>query len=165
MTVRDIKSEVLTNEGNEMVFTENSNNLYDQKITEESYGEKKSRKSYSAAKKAEIINGYFNSKAENEKLSIGAYAKEVGIGKTMIWRWILEKDNIFEKAGSNYKNMENNAEIYNVDNDFDSMEESFNMNEQKVSVEDISKYHEMTSNDRFTSIYENRLDSIGKSNY
>ena len=59
---------------------------------------KKNRKSYSLAKKAEIIDRFFISKAQNKNLSLTAYAEEVGVEKSMISKWIQDKNKIFEKA-------------------------------------------------------------------
>jgi len=58
----------------------------------------KTRKSYTYSEKAEIINGFFSSNDQNEKLSISLYAKKVGLSKTIVFRWLQDKEDILKKA-------------------------------------------------------------------
>ena len=59
---------------------------------------KKHKKSYSYTKKAEIIHGFLIAKMENQEFSMTAYAEQVGIDKSIISKWIQDKNKIFEKA-------------------------------------------------------------------
>jgi len=58
---------------------------------------KKSRKSYTVLQKAEVVDDYFAKKADDGRLSLAVYAKQIGVSKSMLSRWIQDKD-IFQKA-------------------------------------------------------------------
>ena len=58
----------------------------------------KDRKSYTQTEKAEIINAYFTLKTRDKNLSIGSYAKKVGMSKTIVFRWIQDKENVLKRA-------------------------------------------------------------------
>ena len=56
------------------------------------------RKSYSYFKKAEILDKYYKTLADDPNLSLSTFGKEIGIDKAMVFRWIQDKDSIFQKA-------------------------------------------------------------------
>ena len=60
--------------------------------------EKKSRKSYTYIPKAEILDQFFKEKAHDNCLSLSVFGEEVGVNKSMLTRWIQDKDNIFQNA-------------------------------------------------------------------
>ena len=59
---------------------------------------KKNRNSYTYLKKAEILDQYFFELSNDKNLSLGIFGKSVGISKSMLFRWIEDKKNIFENA-------------------------------------------------------------------
>ena len=59
---------------------------------------KKTRKSYSYLHKAEILEKYFRELAQYKHLHLSDVGNEVGINKSMLLRWIQDKDDIFLKA-------------------------------------------------------------------
>ena len=50
--------------------------------------EKKSRKSYTYIRKAEILDQFFKEKAHDNCLSLSVFGEEVGVNKSMLTRWI-----------------------------------------------------------------------------
>ena len=50
--------------------------------------EKKARKVYTSAQKAQILDQYYLEKASDNNLSFRTFAKEVGISSSMLTRWI-----------------------------------------------------------------------------
>ena len=59
---------------------------------------KKPRKSYSYLQKAEILEKYLTEKSQDPYLSLSVFGSEFGIVKSMLLRWIQDKENIFQKA-------------------------------------------------------------------
>ena len=65
---------------------------------------KKTRKAYTYARKAEILNQYYLEKSDNINLSLSTFASEVGIDKSMLSSWMQIQDEIFQSA-SNERSM------------------------------------------------------------
>ena len=59
---------------------------------------KKTRKAYTYARKAEILNQYYLEKAEHIDLSLSTFASEVGFNKSMLSSWMQIQDEIFQSA-------------------------------------------------------------------
>ena len=68
------------------------------KSTENEPPIKKSRKSYDYIQKAETIDKYFAEKERDRNISYSAFAEQAGVSKSMLIRWVQEKNAIYQKA-------------------------------------------------------------------
>ena len=59
---------------------------------------KKSRKSYSYVEQAEILRKYLSEKAKDQTLSLSTFGKELGVTKSMLHRWLKDKEQIFQNS-------------------------------------------------------------------
>ena len=120
----------------------------------ESGTQKKTRKSYSPPEKGKIIHKYFCAKSKDESISLEKFANSEHIDKSLISKWIKDKDKIFKKCPEtpkacgvyNFQNDEN-SEIFlknclnfeeNFKSEFRSIDLEKNQNKDLESVEDRS---------------------------
>ena len=113
--------------------------------------QKRERIDYTNTKKAEIINSFFILLAKNTNLSIASYAKDVGVEKYLISRWIKDKDNINERAlgeifkgeGRNFTKKSDNLDLEDTNyviNDIDESKLSQeNLDINPIKTEELGK--------------------------
>ena len=70
---------------------------------EGSYAIKKMRKSYTYQEKADIIHKYLEAKSQDESLTFQKFADSQNIAKTVLLRWVKDRDNVIRKCSELYQ--------------------------------------------------------------